>query len=237
MVRTRKRGAHSDGEDAVTSADAQFAAAANAAAAAFAATPPYITYRLHVTEQRDTSPRDERFDVAFRASDGSATITPAGRADSSVPPALPPALDALAQWAFSLDDARDPAVMRVTYEHPKRYAFASPGPEADVVVPSIVGYSVRYAEGDVAHLELTPATPDVRAFAAERNHFVYRDVFFDVATSLPRRVILAAPDETLALDYLVVDGWWLLSHVAYAAKHDTLDATYENYAFPAAPAS
>jgi len=228
----------------VTSPDAGFAAAANAAAAAFAATPPYITYRLRLSIQRGDASHDERFDVAFRTSDGKATVAPHdGASRAGAPPALPPALDALAQWAFSLDHVAGQNVMRVSYERPQRYAFATPGPDVDVVVPSIAGYSVRYAERDVAHIELAPATPEVRTFAAQPDHFVYRDVYLDSVTSLPYRVILVAPDEKLTLDYAVQGGAWLLSHIAYDAAERgahgtiaryTVDATYDNYAFPAA---
>ncbi|MBD5653974.1 MAG: hypothetical protein IAI50_02195 [Candidatus Eremiobacteraeota bacterium] len=228
----------------MTSADAEFGDAANAAATAFAATPPYVTYRLHLRAVRGDAVRDEHFRIAFRTSDGNATVTIAdGKPARRTPPALPPAVDALAQWAFAFDSAAADIVMRVTYEHPKRFAFATPGPNADVVAPSVLGYDVRHTGDDPGHLLLTPATADMRAFAAQPDHFVYRDVDLDATSSLPRRVTLAAPDETLTLDYAVVSGAWLLSHVTYdAAQHGArgaieryaIDATYDDYAFPTA---
>lgn len=207
-------------------ADAVFAAAANAAAAAFAATPPAISYTVSLRVRRGDAVSERTSAIASRSSEG------------NVPPALPPAVDALAQWAFALDDRGAGDVrMRVTYERPKRYAFATPGPAVDVVVPGIAGYAVRFADGDPSHVVLAPATPDVRAFAAQSGHFVYRDVIVDPATSLPRRVVVAAPHETLALDYGVHGAAWLLDRVTYDGPKLSVDARYDDYAFPAATAA
>ncbi len=222
-------------------AETAYANAANAAAAAFAAAPASISYRVDIETHAGTAVYREASAVELRTGDGSAIVRDAnGTPRSGAPPALPAALDPLGDWAFSaqLNDGR--VVMHVVYEHPKQYAFPTPGPQADVVVKSIAGYDVRFAAGDVQHIELSPATAETRAFAAQPNHFVYRDVFIDAVTALPSRVVLTAPDETLTLDFGTFDGHWLLSHLDYDAvqhmnrhteRRYTVEASYSDYAF------
>jgi hypothetical protein len=227
----------------VISAATAYANAANAAAAAFAATPAYVAYQVDLVTRSGSQSVREQSAVVLRTRDGDASVRDASNAlREGPPPALPAALDPLAEWAFYADFSRGHVVMHVAYEHPKEYAFPTPGASADVVAESIAGYDVRYAEGDSNHLELTPANAATRAFAAQPDHFVYRDVFVDPQTSLPSRVVLVAPDETLTLDYATVAEHWLLAHVAYdAVQHGrrsnvryAVDAAYSAYGFPAA---
>jgi len=228
----------------VISAEAAFANAANAAAAAFAATPPYIAYRLEVRTRDDAGEHMEAQRIVLRTSDGMGLIREGERTQRALPAGLPPAVDALAQWAFSASLVEGHVAMRIAYERPKAYAFPTPGPQADVVAANIAGYSVQYVEDDRNHVRLAPVTPALRAFAAEPDHFVYRDVFIDPKTSLPTRVVLAAPDEMLVLDYATVEGRWLLSHFNYDAtlrgahagkQHYLVEAAYSDYAFPSSP--
>jgi hypothetical protein len=223
------------------SADAAFANAANAAAAAFAADPPYVAYRLALRTNDGGSERDTSSQIVVRTRDGAAVIDDGHGA--SVHPnvlALPPTVDALGNWAFALETTDGGPVMHVTYQEPRHYAFATPGPDADVVVPGINGFSVRYADGDATHLELQPATAFTRTLATEFDRFLYRDVWFDPSSWLPSRVVVAAVNAELTLDYTVVSGRWLLSHVTYDGnegsrpplRHVTIDATYAGYTFP-----
>lgn len=224
------------------SADAAFANAANAAATVFASNPPYVAYRLELRTSDGTTEKDRTAHITLRTGDGTAVVEDAnGRRPLAAPPGLPPTVDALANWAFALESTDGYPIMNVTYQEPRRYDFATPGPGTDVVVPGINGFSVRYATGEPTHLQLEPATAAVKTLATERDRFLYRDVWFDPATSLPTRVVVVAVNATLTLDYANASGHWLLSHLAYEAANDvrgstgpaSIEATYSGYAFPA----
>lgn len=219
--------------------DEAFADAANAAAAAFAATPPYLAYRVAVATGDGSRGKSEYDDVVVRTSDGVAIVRgPGGTQQLPAPPALPGAVDALAEWAFAPQTLGGHAVLHVNYEEPKRYAFPTPGPGLDAVAASISGFSVAYATGEPDHLVLSPSTSAVRALALQPNRFLYRDVWFDPATLLPTRVVVAAANGTLSVDYATAGGHWLLAHARYETLdrgHRTvIDATYSDYAFPSA---
>jgi hypothetical protein len=224
------------------SADAAFANAANAAASAFASNPPYVAYHLNLRTSDGSTEKDHTAQITLRTGDGIAFVEDdSGTHRLAAPPALPPTVDALANWAFALDSTSEYPTMSVTYEEPRRYDFATPGPATDVVVPGINGFSVRYADGEPTHLQLQPATAAVKTLATERDRFLYRDVWFDQSTWLPTRVVVIAVNATLTLDYAIASGHWLLSHLDYEAANEvrgstapaSIQATYSSYAFPA----
>ena len=227
----------------VISADVAFERTADAAATAFAAVPRYVGYRVDVHADTASLHSDESRIAVVRTRDGQALVRSVPEGDAAIGPALPlsPAVDALSDWAFAFDVADGHVRLSVAYERPKYYSIPTPGPGVTVVVPSVNGYALRYSAGEPNHVHLEPATAATRAFAAERDHFVYRDVWFDPATSLPTRVVLAAPDESLALDYTVASGAWLLRDFRYDAlersKRDGdrryhIEATYADFTFP-----
>jgi len=234
----------------VLSPDAAFQAVSNAAAAAFAREPATVAYRVRVAIDRVASASTASSAVVLRTADGIALVRPlpaqetassaSAPARSGAPPALPIVLDALAEWAFHLDDTGPDARLRVAYDHPR--AFRSELPEAgvDVTVTSLRGYAVAYVAGEPTHLRLAPATPEMRAYAAGADDFVFREVVFDAATLLPIRVVLAAPGETLTLDYTVTAGAWLLARAVDEDRSRTharaalrrLDAVYDGVTLP-----
>ncbi len=245
---------------AVLSADVAFERTANAAAAAFAAAPPFVAYRVGVrasmpTDARPgaspfaaspspTPPSDDVRDVVLRTSDDTALVRAAGDATFRPGPPLPlaPVVDALADWAFALDVSSGHVALDVAYERPHRYAQPSPAPGDAVVVASVNGYAISYADASGTHLRLAPATAALRAAAAQPDRFTYRDVWFDPGTLLPTRITLVAPGERFTLDYAAVAGHWLLANFTYDAivrarrgpgRAVTIEATYSGYAFPA----
>ncbi len=225
------------------SADVAFERVADAAAAAFGKQPPYISYRVDVHATAESLQPFERHIITLRTVDGKALVRSSQDAAPVVDAPLPlgPAVDALAEWAFSFDAKDGSARLNVAYEHPVHYTAPVPAPGDTVIVASVAGYSVAYAEGDPGRLQIRPATAATRAFAAQKNHFVYREVSFDPATYLPTRVVLAAVDETLTLDYTVVDTHWLLHGFTYDGRldelrrdgeHASIVADYSDYTFP-----
>ena len=228
------------------SADVAFERAADAAAAAFAATPPYVSYRVDVYTDTAALHSDESNNVVVRTADGQALVSNARGGDPKFGAAalpLSPAVDALADWAFAFEVTDGHVRLNVAYVRPKYYSTPTPGPGVTVVVPSVSGYALRYVNGETNHVHLEPATTATRAFAAQRDHFVYSDVWFDPVTFLPTRVVLRAIDETLALDYTIANGHWLLRDFTYdalarskreGARRYRIDAQYADYAFPEA---
>ncbi len=227
------------------SADSAFERVADAAAAAFASAPPYITYRVDV--RASPAPLllpEETHDVSLRTSDDAALVrdADAGAPKPGEPLPLAPTVDALAQWAFAFDSGGGHARLRIAYEQPKQYAAPKPAPGDTVVVASVPGYAISYAPDDFNRIHLEPVTPAARAFAAQKDHFVYRDVWFDPLTHLPSRVVLASVDETLTLDYTIAQTHWLLSGFTYDGRLDAsqgvsepvhIEAAYSDYDFPA----
>lgn len=185
----------------------------------------------------------ERHIITLRTADGRALVrsSPDGAPVLDAPLPLGPAVDALAEWAFDFDAKDGSARLNVAYQHPVRYTAPVLAPGDTVVVASVAGYSVAYAQGEPQRLHIEPATAAKRAFAAQKNHFVYRDIWFDATSYLPTRVVLAAVDETLTLDYNVVDTHWLLHGFTYDGRLDELrrdgeraaiEATYSGFTFP-----
>jgi hypothetical protein len=228
------------------SADAAFESAANAAVAAFVRRPPYISYAVDVRVRAQGAPETlESRTVVVRTADDLALISTAGakkpETDFAYP--LPPEVDALAQWAFDFRIGADGVRMAIAYVRPKEYRITQAVPNADVVVSSVAGYRISYA-ADAGHVHLEPATQSVREFAAGIDHMIYRDVWYDQTTFLPSRVVLAGAEDTLDLQYRVVNGYWLLDRFTYltavgtrgAKRTYAIDAVYREYAFPPAVA-
>ena len=225
------------------SADTAFERVADAAAAAFATKPPYIAYRVDVHATAESLLPVEQHFITLRTVDGQALVrmTQGGAAKLDAPLPLGPSVDALAEWAFNFDAKDGSARLNVAYVHPVHYVAPVLAPGDTVVVASVAGYSISYVPNEATRLHVEPATATTRTFAAQKNHFVYRDVWFDPATYLPTRVVLAAVDETLALDYTVVDTHWLLHGFTYDGRLDELRrdgeranivAAYADYTFP-----
>jgi hypothetical protein len=130
-------------------------------------------------------------------------------------------------------------VLHVNFHQLRSYAFASPGPNVDAVAFAIKGFAIDYVGDGGDHVRLEPATTEMRALAKEHNRFLYRDLWFDPATWLPKRVLVTAPNGSLSLEYAQTAGHWLLSHVVYdsteqtrrATTHTTIDVTYNQYSF------
>ena len=210
------------------SPDAAFEATANAAAIAFARAPAAIRYRLDARVTADGRTTETTTDEVERPHEPPVTGT-----------ALPPAVDALAQWAFAIALDGTTTTVRLAYERPRLYTVAVPGERVDVVVSSVGGYRVTYAAGDPNRLHLEPVTREVRAFAAAPDHFTYSDIVVDPATTLPSHVVLRSTTETLTLDYAVVGGAWLVRRAVFdgvsrsgrASRPYELDATYDDFTF------
>ena len=224
------------------SADTAFERVANAAAAAFSSPPPYIAYRVEVRATGAALRTTDSHFITVRTFDGQALMRDreGGPPVAGAPLPLAPSVDALAEWAFAFDTSGGHARLNVAYQRPLRYIAPVPAPGDTVVVASVAGYSVAYAPDDANHLHLEPATSEKRAFASEANHFVYRDVWFDPQTYLPTRVVVAAVDEMLTVDYIVADRHWLLRGFIYDGRLDSardgdrarIEASYAQYEFP-----
>jgi hypothetical protein len=231
------------------SPDAQFRAAANAAAAAYAQAPAYLTYRTDVTVDIPSLHQHKVIAraVETRTGDDFAVLQdlPQGQRQYAHSFPLIPTFDALSYFHLTYNGSRRDALSYVQMMQPITFSDTSTS-HPDVVVNYLRYYHASYAPDTtdaIAHILMEPL-PTLTA--GNNSDFYLHDVYVDTATNLPTRVVYAGPDTDFAVDYMVVQNHWLVSHVVYARTmyaalhlarvHFTVDATNSGFGFPAAPA-
>jgi hypothetical protein len=230
-------------------ADAQFRAAANAAAAAYAQAPAYLTYR---TDVKVDIPSLNQHKVIARAvetrtGDDFAVLQdlPQGQRQYAHSFPLIPTFDALSYFHLTYNGSRRDALSYVQMLQPITFSDAAAS-HSDVMVTYLRYYHASYAPDTtdaIAHIVMEPLQT---LTAGNNSDFYLHDVYVDTASNLPTRVVYAGPDTDFAVDYVVVQNHWLVSHVVYARTmyallhiarlHFTVDATNSGFGFPAAPA-
>ena len=244
-------------------ADAEFRSAANAAFDAWQKQPPYIAYRvdvdIDVTGQRNT--RHISRAVEARTRDDLAVLQDlpqgANQLGHSFP--LPPTFDAISYFRidFHLGDPirqHNPLTAVTMYQTvegqpPMPIRFSDPVAShagVSVVAMTLRNYYATYApdSGDrIAHILMQPLAALTRGNGSD---FYLHDVYVDLETNLPTRVVYAGPTTDFAVDYSVVDDRWVITHATYrktlvafmhlAQTTFTVDAHYSNVSFPNPPA-
>jgi hypothetical protein len=234
----------------VIAADVAFRQTANAAAAMYQKAPPYLTYRTDVVvdvpslRQHKTISRA----VETRTADDFAVLQdlPKGQRQYAHSFPLVPTFDALSYFYIHLNGARRNALSYV--EMQQLITFSSPAPSAtrsDVIVTYLRYYHASYAADttdQLAHIQLD-ALPTLTK--GNRSDFYIHDVYVDMATMLPTRVVYDGPDTHFVVDYTVAQDHWLVSHSTYAHTQYgplkmgrvsfNVEATNSDFGFPAAP--
>ena len=233
------------------SADVAFRQSANAAAAHYQQAPPYLAYRTDVVvdvpamRQHKTISRA----VETRTADDFAVLQDLPRGQRQYAHSFPlvPTFDALSYFHIYYNGSRRDALSYVQLE--KVLTFSDPAPtgaRSDVVVTYLRYYHAEYADDTtdrIAHIRMDPLQTLTTGNASD---FYLHDVYVDMATMLPTRVVYTGPDTSFAADYTVVQDHWLVQHmtysrVMYAPMHlgrvsFSVDATNRDFAFPATPA-
>ncbi|HEY8297789.1 MAG TPA: hypothetical protein VIG32_07195 [Candidatus Baltobacteraceae bacterium] len=226
-------------------ADLAYALLLNRTAVAYQTTAPaYIVYRerTHVTAPTLGRAQDIDRSVKVRVADDVAVMQdlPAGGERTGQAFPIIPYFDPLSQ-GFTFSYFANLKRVDITLERKDvgYYAIPARDPTVNAVVPYISTLYVRYAPDSTdARLHFI-ATPTPRASSG----FYAADVTEDPQTKLVAHVEMRTTggDETIALDYHVLDGHWVITHGTFGSAEHVFglnfnvvaDVTYDQFAFPA----
>jgi len=240
----------------VLTADAEFRVAANAAYAAWLRQPPFIAYRADVDVDVPAEKQHRRISRAIeaRTKDDTAVIQdlPMGQNQLGHSFPIPPWFDALSYFRidFRLGDPlrQHNPLTQLTMQAPLQYnTQVVAGPGVTVVATTLRNYYAAYAPDTtdrIAHIALD-ALPALTS--GNSSDFYLHDVYVDLATDLPTRVVYDGPTTEFAVDYTTTyNDYWLIDHAYY--RHTisgpfriiqttfTTDAHLSAFTFPATPA-
>ena len=232
------------------SADVAFRQTANAAAAQYERAPAYLTYRTDVVvdvpslRQHKTISRA----VETRTADDYAVLQDLPRGQRQYAHSFPlvPTFDALSYFHIYYNGSRRDALSYVQLEKVLTFSDAAPtGARSDVVVTYLRYYHASYAADTtdaVAHVTMDALST---LTTGNKSDFYIHDVYVDMATMLPTRVVYAGPDTNFAVDYTMVQNHWLVRHMTYGRTMYgplhmgrvtfNVDATNGDFGFPATP--
>ena len=230
------------------SAPEAFMAVANATAAIVRHEPAYVTYRVSGTMHFAQGDGAVARTVTVRTADGNALVRDERTGQEALEPPFPapPTFDALAhftlhgEWSAlpGKDGTTRDVHLRVTNIAPLAYTLTES--HADVVVRSVRGYTIAYAEpgnDGTTHLRLEP-THQYFVDGPHRTAWLH-DVWFDPTTNIPTHVVWNGHDRfEMDARYTTIDGVWLLHELRVAQVFRTLgiiqtaawfDGVYDNY--------
>ncbi len=228
-------------------ADLAFAILINRTSAFYEANPPaYMTYLEHTHVNAPTLGRTQDIDrsIAVRVADDLAVMQDLPNGASRLGQAFPVVayFDPLSSFQFSYFANLKRVDITLQRGAPLRLAIPDEDPSVNVVVPYNSYWATRYAPDstDAALHLLVDPTPRVR------NGFYPSEVVEDPATHLPSHIemrVSGGDDESIAFDYKVIDGHWVIVHGRFSATQHAAfltfkviaDVTFENIAFPSEP--
>lgn len=228
------------------SADLALALLINRTAQFYDSNPPaYMTYDeyTHVTAPMLGKTRDINRSVAVRVADNFAVMGDLPNGEQRTGQAFPivPYFDPFASYALSYFVLPNLKRVDITLQrgNPSSIDIPAPDPSFNAVVFYFSSYDVRYAPDSsesAVHLLIAP-TPRLRG------RFYVSEVVEDPQTQLPSHVTIrdTNSDETITLDYKVLEGHWVVvhgtfSHTAHFAFFTTAvdaDVTFSNIVFTA----
>jgi hypothetical protein len=224
--------------------DLAFAILINRTSAFYNANPPaYMTYTEHTHVNAPTLGRTQEINrsVAVRVADDFAVMQDLPNGGYRTGQAFPVVayFDPLSAFAFSYFANLKRVDITLQRGAPMFLAIPSADPSVNVVVPYNSYWAARYAPDstDAAiHLLIEP-TPRVR------QGFYPSEIVEDATTGLPSRIEMrvADGDETIQLDYAVMNGHWVVVHGRFSATQHAAfltfkviaDVTFSDIAFPA----
>jgi hypothetical protein len=227
--------------------DLAFALLINRTSAFYEANPPvYMTYveRTHVSAPTLGRAQDINRSIAVRVADNLAVMKDLPNGEQRTGQAFPIVayFDPLSSFRFSYFANLKRVDITLERGAPFTLAIPAPDPRVDVVIPYNSYWAARYA-GDstdaALHLLIDP-TPRVQ------QGLYPSEIVEDAATQLPKRIemrVAAGSDETIALDYAVIDGHWVIvhgtfsqtMHVAFLTYKIVADVTFSDITFSAEP--
>ena len=227
-------------------ADLAFAVLINRTSDYYQANPPsYMTYteRTHVTAPSLGRAQDINRSVAVRVADNFAVMRDLPDGGSRTGQAFPiiAYFDPLSAFQFSYFANLKRVDITIQRGKPIYLATPPPDPGVNAIVPYNSYWNSRYAADSTEaaiHLLIDP-TPRVKGFYPS-------EVIEDGQTHLPSHIsirVTGGDDESIALDYRVIDGHWVITHGTFSATEHAVfltfkvvaDVTFSDIAFPTEP--
>ncbi len=224
-------------------ADLAFALLINRTTDYYQANPPaYMTYteRTHVTAPSLGRAQDINRSIAVRVTDNFAVMRDLPNGGPRTGQAFPiiAYFDPLSAFQFSYFANLKRVDITLQRGRPIILPTPPPDPSVNVVVPYNSFWNSRYAPDSTEaaiHLLIDP-TPRVKGFYPS-------EVIEDAQTHLPSHVeirVTGSDDESIALDYKVIDGHWVITHGTFSATEHAVfltfkvvaDVTFSDIAFP-----
>jgi hypothetical protein len=225
--------------------DLAFAILINRTSDYYLANPPvYMTYRerTHVTAPTLGRAQDINRSVAVRVADNFAVMRDLPDGGTRTGQAFPIVayFDPLSSFAFSYFANLKRVDISIQRGAPLVLATPVPDPSVNATVAYNSFWAARYApdsSDDAIHLLIDPT-------ARVKSSFYPSEVVEDPATHLPSHIemrVAGGNDETIALDYKVIDGHWVIAHGVFSATEHAVfltfkvvaDVTFDDIAFPA----
>ena len=224
-------------------ADLAFAILIDRTSDFYQANPPtYMTYteRTHVTAPSLGRAQDINRSVAVRVADNFAVMRDLPNGGPRTGQAFPiiAYFDPLSAFQFSYFANLKRVDITIQRGQPIVLQTPPPDPGVNVVVAYNSFWNSRYAPDSseaAIHLLIDP-TPRVKGFYPS-------EVVEDAQTHLPSHVeirVAGTDDESIALDYKVIDGHWVITHGTFSATEHAVfltfkvvaDVTFSDIAFP-----
>lgn len=226
------------------SADLALALLINRTGAAYAAAPPtYISYTERALISAPSLNRTQEIDrsVVVRNADNFAVMQdlPAGAERTGQAFPIIPYFDPFSSFGFSYYANLKLVTITLSRADPWTFPIPTPDPTVDVVVPYNSYWAVRYADDSTqtaVHLQIDPTS------RIANGDLYPGDIVIDPKTQLPSHIEMRTRggDETIDLDYKVIDGHWTVVHGIFSASERVAilnfkviaDITYSDITFP-----
>jgi hypothetical protein len=228
-------------------ADLALAMLINRTSAYYNANPPtYMTYTEHTHVNAPSLGRTQDIDrsIAVRVADNFAVMQDLPHGTVRTGQAFPVVayFDPLSAFQFSYFANLKRVDITLQRGAPLFLSIPSPDPSVTAVVAYNSYWAARYAADSTEagiHLLIEP-TPRVQ------HGFYPSEVVEDPNTQLPSRIemrVVGGDDETIALNYAVMDRHWVIVHGRFSATQHAAfltfkviaDVTFSDIAFPAEP--
>jgi hypothetical protein len=204
--------------------------------------PAYMTYteRTHVTAPAVGRTQEINRSIAVRVADDFAVMKDLPDGGKRTGQAFPiiAYFDPISVFGFTWFANLKRVDITLNRGAPVVLNTPAPDPSVNVVIPYNSYWAAHYAPDstDTAlHLLIDP-TPRVRG------SFYPSEVIEDPATQLPKHIEMRVDgtDESIALDFAVMDGYWIITHGTWSGTQHALiftskviaDVTFSDIAFP-----
>jgi hypothetical protein len=225
-------------------ADLAFAMLINRTSAFYQAHPPiYMTYTEHTHVSAPTLGRAQDIDrsIAVRVADDFAVMKDLPNGEQRTGQAFPivASFDPLSNFKFGYFANLKRVDISLERGAPFYLAIPDPDPNVNAVVPYNSYWAARFASDSTdsaLHLLIEPT-------ARVTDGIYPAEIVEDGTSQLPSHIVMRAAggsDETISLDYSVIDGHWVIvhgtftqtMHVAFLTYKIIADVTFSDIAFP-----